>query len=819
MSSLGFTKPPEGHDGYAQGYSSNSNPFQGEIGSIDFVQIALILRRRVGLIIACIIVLTTAAIFYASQLPKQYTSTAQIEIQPPQVQVLELQDMDNRGANDSAFITTQIELLKSRRLHRKMVDKLGLMWDASFNPSAKKRKNVDSSDGLRGLVASSAEAGLEPDETDEKWTEAQIHAVVNSVMDMTNAEQIGKTHLVTVSASSQSPSMAAKLANALIDVYVNDNRDRRLKNYQDTTDWLNEEIDQIREKLAIAQSEAEAYRSKYSLGQAAGDSITDQQLSELNGLIVIARADLAQAKARFSRLQNLQSSGSSADSLSEALSSPVIQNLREKKSELIRERSEFSTKYDSLHPKMLEIKTKLQDLNYQINEEVKRVSASMENEVEVAESRVRSLENSMEELQGTDASDEQARIALNQLEHEVEANRKLLDNLLESQKQTAILSGNKSLQPVAVPQSEAAIPRLPSGPKMRQIAIFAFAASLGFGIGLAFFLEAIDQGISTGKEVEDRLRVTHLASIPANKGLFNLSGLKSRHLHDHIIDRPLSQFAEAFRSLRSNLVLLNVEQPPQVVLVTSALAQEGKTTTSICLARTAAKSGIKTLLIDGDFRNPSIGERLDIHTNSGFVEVLAQKADLEDCIFADHRSPLDILPISKAVFAQPDLLNSQTVASFFDHIRNLYDFIVVDGAPVLPVSDSTILSRRADATVFTLKWEATPRRAAESAIIKLKNAKATNIGVALAQVNLERLKAYGYGDDLYYAGQYGHAMDKMKKSWFKRKGGKRSLFGRSKESELASEVRRPAGFNDNTAPDGFSYDNVEDQNASNSKRA
>lgn len=784
--------------------------FGAELNSIDLVQLFLVIRRRIGLIIACTILLTGAAIFYATTLPKEFTSTAQLEIQPPRRSVLAMQDMDTRFGDDGAFMSTQIEILRSREIHTQLVKKLGLMTDPEFNPAYAEREKIFQESGLRSPAGS---------DRDVTWTEAELQSVVGRVMDMTDAAQIGKSNIVSISATSVSPQLAAKIADELINVYLMDNTRKRLSSYQSTSEWLNEEIEQVQDKLAKAESEAEAYRAKYKLGDALGNSYTDQQITDLNGMIVTARADAAQAKARYRRLENIIETGASGDTIAEALSSPVIQNLRESKADLIRDRAELSSKYDVLHPAIQEVNAKIGDLNAQIREEVNRISASMENEVEVAESRVRSLEASLEELQGSDAENDQARITLNQLELEVLANRKLLDNLLESYKQSAVLSSNKSLEPVAQRVSQATVPQMPSSPRMRMIAIFAFAASSALGVGLAFFLEAIDQGISTGKEVEDRLGVAHLASIPANKGIFNMSGLKNRSIHDQILDRPLSQFAEAFRSLRSNLVLTNVENPPQVVLVTSSLAQEGKTTASICLARTAAKSGIKTLLIDADFRNPSVGERLDIHTQAGFVEVLAQKCDLDMCIFADHRSPLDILPISKAVFAQPDLLNSETVGAFFNHVRTLYDFIVVDGAPVLPVSDSTILSRRADATIFTVKWETTPRRAVESGINKLLQARANNLGVILSQVNLERLKAYGYGDDLYYAGQYGHAMDKMRKSWFKRKNPISALFGGGKAKY---DDGHSVGLNDNmpeAEQDVFEYEQEFDTEETENRKA
>src|SRR5690606_7463421 len=302
--------------------------------------------------------------------------------------------------------------------------------------------------------------------------------------------------------------------------------------------------------------------------------------------------------------------------------------------------------------------------------------------------------------------------------------------------------------------STATAPISPSHPRKALSLALALVLSAMLGVGLAFLLEYLDNGMTTARDVEETLSLPHLASIPlvlAEKG----SGGKPLKPHDYLVQKPLSAFSESLRSLRSALQLSNVDNPPKVILFTSALPSEGKTTTSVSFARAAAASGLKVVLVDCDVRHPSVHKAFGLATpTAGLVELLAERLDPEAVRIEDDKTSLRILPIATGTANPPDLMASSQMQLLFERLRGEYDLVVIDSAPVLPVSDSRVLARMADQTVFVVRWNETPRDAAQSAIKELRLYGADIAGVALAAVDTAAQAKYGYGDGGYYYGKY-----------------------------------------------------------------
>lgn len=355
-------------------------------------------------------------------------------------------------------------------------------------------------------------------------------------------------------------------------------------------------------------------------------------------------------------------------------------------------------------------------------------------------------------MRGETGAGGQALIQLRELEREAAANRAVYESFLNRFKET---SQQEDFQtPDSRVISAATPPGSPSYPRKSLVLVLVLGLSGMLGVGVAFLLEHLDNGLQTGRDVEQALGLPHLVSLPATPAEKGPDG-KPLSPQDYLLLKPLSAFSESLRSLRSALQLSNVDNPPKVILFTSALPNEGKTTSSVGFARAAAASGLKVALIDCDLRHPSVHKAFGLkRPEAGLVEFLAERLDLKQVMVKDPKSELDILPIATGTANPPDVLGSTQMRLLLERLRDDYDLVVLDSAPVLPVSDSRVLSRIADETVFVVRWNETPRDAARAAIRELRLYDASIAGAVLAVVDTAAQAKYGYGDGGYYYGKY-----------------------------------------------------------------
>jgi capsular exopolysaccharide synthesis family protein len=259
--------------------------------------------------------------------------------------------------------------------------------------------------------------------------------------------------------------------------------------------------------------------------------------------------------------------------------------------------------------------------------------------------------------------------------------------------------------------------------------------------------ERLDAGFRTTTQVERLLGVPVLTTLPEIPG-----GSKTKEAADRVIDKPLSSFAESVRGLRMGLVMSNVDAKPKVVLVTSSVPDEGKTTVAVSLARLAAKAGEKVILVDCDLRRPSIANTLALPEGTkGVIDVLTGDAKLEDCVIQDPRSSAHVLGATKGAASPPDLLGSVAMSRLIEGLKGFYDLVVIDSAPLLPVNDTKIVAQLVDAVVFVVRWEKTPRDAVVMGARHLMDANAPVAGVVLSRADIERYKYYSYGYQDYYS--------------------------------------------------------------------
>jgi exopolysaccharide transport family protein len=570
---------------------------------------------------------------------------------------------------------------------------------------------------------------------------------------MESVKQKPGTRILEISITSVDPAKAAKIANELVDVYIASQIEAKFEATREANVWLAKRIDELGQQLQESERVVESYRAANGLQGSGGVTLNDQQLSELNAQLILARADAAAKQAKYDRARQILAGKGSIESVTDVLQSSTIAALRAKEAELAREQADLSTKYGPRHPSILNIEAQRRDTSRQISVEIQRIVGGISNEVAVADSRVKALQDSLNQLQDRAGANNQAAVKLRELDRQAAANRTVYEAFLNRFKETGQQQGLQTADSRVIQQ--AIVPTGPSYPKTTKILLGAVAASLMVGLGIAILLELLDNGITTPMQVETALGLPLLVSVPLIPVEKGADG-KPMGPTEYVVRKPLSAYSEAMRSMRSTLALSNVDSPPKVILFTSSLPEEGKTTTSASFAREAALSGKRVLLIDCDLRHPSVHKALlgNATPKFGLVELLAGSCKMEEAVMCDTESGLDFLPVVIGAVNPPDILGSAQMRSLVAKCRERYDLVIIDSPPVMPVVDSRVLGHVADKTVFVVRWQKTPLDAARIAIRELRHANVDVVGAVLSLVDTVSQAKYGYGASGYYYGRY-----------------------------------------------------------------
>jgi capsular exopolysaccharide synthesis family protein len=474
-----------------------------------------------------------------------------------------------------------------------------------------------------------------------------------------------------------------------------------------------------------------------------------QQSTEVQTMLAAARADLTEKEARLRQVEALIAQGGSADLIAGAANSALITTLRANEAEMQRRQTELEQRYGELHPEVQSGRVELANLRQRIDGEISRITTGLRNEVEIARRRLVSLQGNFGSETGTFNGNSDAVIQYRQLVREAQAARTVHQSFLqryqevESQRALPVTSARLV--------SSASMPSAPSSPNLDSALRTAIFFALALGIGVGFLVEFLDSSVSSATEIERKLGATALASIPKLKETeYRTLAPDQRHPAGYLVEKPMSGFAEAFRVLRTSIMHARVDNPVRVLAVTSALAEEGKTTVSLCLARIAALSGQRVALIDCDLRRQSIATVLDAAPQHGLLDVLMGRVAWRNAVSEDSETSAHLLMGPPASFSPLDLFSSQSMGQLIGEMRGVYDLVILDCAPVLQVADARTAAAQADLAMVVVRSEKTPSTAVKTAIRELQKAGAQVHGVALNCVRPIVLGRGAYSNSLYY---------------------------------------------------------------------
>lgn len=697
--------------------------------------------RRFSRFFTVIFVLVTLAIFIPilMQTPT-YTSHSNVMIDPRTMNTSPVEDVLSGLPADAATIDTEVEIISSRALAGRVVTSLKLTEDAEFNPDVREKK------GLFGGAKTDKSKALTP-----LQTQYRDQAIIDRVLAGLKVSRQGMTRIITISYTSQSAEKSTQIANEWARLYLTQQIEAKFEATKEANSWLNDQLDELRVEVLEKEAAVQNYMIVNNLMSAQGATLTEQEISNLNQTHATVKVDLAEAEARLATARRQLAAGSTGEDVGEALDSQVIKDLRQQRTQVTRRIAEMESRYGPLHPEIIKAKRELQDIDAQIKSEIQRIISNLEAQASVQRQRSASVAGSVGQARGKLVGNNRAMVRLNELQREAEASRTLYESYLDRFKQTAASGGIEKTDARIV--SHASLPTGPSAPKLKLSFILALMCGLGAAVAAVLVRRALDSGLVTGTDVETLLDQSYLAGIPALASTAEAGTKITTPPLEFIQQRPLSVFAEGFRSLRASLLYSRLGESVKVIAVTSSLPGEGKTTTSVCLAQVMVQAGQSVVVVDCDLRRRSVKDVLGFEVKSGLLEVLAGTATLDEVIIKDAHG-VQYVPLADNTYTPKEVFGSDAMDRLLTELRERFDTVILDTAPVLPVVDTRILARKADATIMLLRWRKTPRNAVTGALSLLETAGAKVTGVVLTQVDMKEQARYGYGDSGYYYNAY-----------------------------------------------------------------
>ncbi|TDX85602.1 succinoglycan biosynthesis transport protein ExoP [Neorhizobium sp. R1-B] len=730
---------------------------------IDLDKLWAAVIRRLGVIIACIVATVVLAGLYLFMAQPIYTAMTQILIDENLSRYAEdekdsqtAQQIDNR-------MSSAVEILKSKALALRVVDKGKFDQNETLvNPP---KSPVDLAKGaIKSVTSLLTPGGPPPSEELERMGRREKAAAV--LQQALTVERVGRSSVIAISIRSPDPQLSAAIARTYADSYLTDQLNANFDASERASFWLQERLNDLNSRAQQASLAVEQYKTEHGLVSPRGELLSSQQLSDLNSQLIVAQADSATASARYQQYKAIIDKGAEAAVENAVISArdtdnSVIQDLRKRYIAINDRERGVIQQFGADHPQAVALKSEKEEISQQIYRELQQLTGSFRNEFEVASSREKSLRDSIDRVAGRNSEANVSMVQLRELEQKAAALKTLYESYLGRFEEAT----QRQSFPIAKARviSEAGTPTAPSSPRKTLTMALSVVLGLMLGCAAATLLELRERFFRTGDDVQDKLGLRFLGYLPTLSGIHAEekpapqpteaeaaaappgNPISFRRLMRVAVEAPRSQFAETLRNTKLACDIMLQERKCRVIGVVSCLPGEGKSMVAANFAGLIASSGVRTLVIDADLRNPGLSRMLASEPEIGLVEVVLQKTSWTNAARVDRRSRLTILPMttrSKQLAHTSELLASAGMSQFLESVKDAFDVIVVDLAPLIPVIDAKAFEPYVDGFVFVTEWGVTPTKAVQSVMRSEPQIASKTVGVILNKTEMSELHRY-----------------------------------------------------------------------------
>ncbi len=733
------------------GIEQSSGP---EVQLREYWRVVFKYRTIVVGIIALAILLS---LIYAFTATPQYSAEAKIRISTyePVLTATKIEDLLQQKSKESNYLETQIEEIRSYSLADRSLE------DQSIRSSLEQASTAGFFSRIFGSGASREDLASG---VDTLATYKAPISVIKKYLDTIEVKPVRRTSLVVIRATTKSPTLSALIANKHALSYIDWTRSNRIEQQAHGLEFLRGQADELREKVAGLEREMADYAEANSIVAVNKDeNITAQKMSQLNRLLTDATAKRIETEHIWKEAE-----GALSDS-SAGFDDVGIQQLRSELAKLEGEYQQLSAKFTPSYPKMVQLRSQIEAIKRSVSAQRKQVVSGLKAKAMAAAEEEKNLKEELEQQKSRTFELSKKEVQYNVLNRELTTSRELLQNVLRQIKETALAVESNASNVSVV--DYASVPKRPSYPQKTYVVLLGLLVGVGAGLTFAFLINYLDNTVRTPEQLLEQIGMPSLGVVPsfmfealpapisgAQEGESPVKPPQAKeivpldqaasHLPIVYVHAPKSLASEAYRTIRTAILLSRAGQPPRTILVSSAQSSEGKTTSSVNLAASLASAGGRVVLIDADLRRPSLAKHFSLDKNlPGLVEVITGQRTVGEVFVRDVVRRLTIIPSGKIPPNPAELLGSLEMASLIDQLSREFDYVVIDSPPVLPVTDSVVLSRYVDGVVLVIKGASTPRRVVNDARNRLKAVGANILGAILNDVDIT-------SGDYYYYNRY-----------------------------------------------------------------
>ena len=783
--------------------------------SIDLRGIIVTLRKYKWPIILTTALATAATAMVVSSMTPVYRSTA----------TLMFDTSTASSGFENPFLTvgtsqqdiqTQVEVLKSRTLAERIVDELELKNHWEYNSTLEtpaEYQNVGPFAPVKVAIKEylpTRDENLGELQNDPGFIRDQM---VRKLMANTSVFPLKQTNLVKVSVEGVDRELATKIANGIGYGYVSFYLDQTDGRNVEARAVMEQKVADLKQKYESAEQRLLSERQQRGIS-GDGSTLTDQTIAMFTSRLVDAKTSLEAARVEWDEVRRVRSAVGSGTTTNEVTlnedgaaptvignyqyvdtayenlaivdSNPLVQRDKQRVQEARRELSELSNRYGSKHPRVVDATSNLVTATNNFDRQIGNVISSVENKFTSARRLVGSIQSDIDREQSRNYQETADAAAINEIKLDRDTNKRFYEEALS---ELADIQ-EKDLNKVPLNISDtAAVPDFPVKPKKTLMVLLGFLLSL-FGVSaLLFAYESMKETVQGIHDVEKKLGIPVFGIVPVMRG--KLFGKKTVPLVPGEFEDKRGAFEEAIRTIRTGATMAELESHNQVIMVTSSVPAEGKSTVASNLAYSMSKLE-NVVLIEADMRRPGLGRALGIRSN-GLSDLLEGEAYLEDCMRENAIGQLDIIPAGRIPETHLELLASPEFAELIDLLKSRYDRVIIDLAPVQAVSDAIVVGKYADSAIYVIKSDSTPLPVVRRGIDRLQEAGINVSGAVISQVDLAKISSYG--GDYYYQGYYdyygyGENKNSRKKSISRDESGFAEKSRAREEAREASKVRR-----------------------------